>query len=79
LFDEGLPFRFVAFLRAEGHDVTVCGQDHPQAGVILFRLGYVPIELRLPYLRRVLVVHAERLDQFIVVSPHGSRIALANL
>ena len=31
LFDEGLPFRLVAFLRAEGHDVAVCGCDYPQA------------------------------------------------
>jgi predicted nuclease of predicted toxin-antitoxin system len=112
LFDEGLPFRLVAFLTAEGHDVSVCGHDHPyalddreilalafaerrilltndkdfgdlvfrdqqpHAGVIVFRLGFAPIEGRLTYLRRVLVDHADQLDQFIVVSPGGSRIAL---
>jgi predicted nuclease of predicted toxin-antitoxin system len=111
LFDEGLPFRLVAFLTIEGHDVSVCGRDHryalddrdilaiafaerrilltndkdfgdlvfrdhqPHAGVILFRLGFVPIEARLTYLRRVLIDHADQLDQFIVVSPRGSRVA----
>jgi predicted nuclease of predicted toxin-antitoxin system len=110
LLDEGLPFRLAAFLESDGHDVTICGRDHPQAlddrdilaiafadqrivltndkdfgdlvfrdrrphaGVILFRLGYVPIERRITYLQRVLIDHAHELDQFIVVSLHGSRI-----
>lgn len=49
----------------------------PHAGVILFRLGYVSIEDRISSLGRVLTEHADDLDQFIVVSPHGSRIAAA--
>jgi predicted nuclease of predicted toxin-antitoxin system len=51
--------------------------QQPHAGVILFRLGYVSIDDRISALRRVLIAHAEHLDQFIVVSPHGSRIASA--
>jgi predicted nuclease of predicted toxin-antitoxin system len=110
LLDEGLPFRLATFLYGAGHDVTVCGRDHPQAlddrdilaiafadqriiltndkdfgdlvfrdrrphaGVILFRLGYVPIEARIAYLQQALIDHAHELDQFIVVSLHGSRI-----
>jgi predicted nuclease of predicted toxin-antitoxin system len=110
LLDEGLPFRLAAFLENDGHDVTVCGRDHPQAlddrdilaiafaeqrivltndkdfgdlvfrdhqphsGVLLFRLGYVPIDVRITYFQRVLIDHRHELDQFIVVSLHGSRI-----
>lgn len=113
LLDEGLPFRLAAFLKDEGHDVAICGRDHPHAlddreilaiafaerrivltndkdfgdlvfrdrqphaGVILFRLGYVPIGIRVEYLQRVLIEHANHLDQFIVVSPRGSRIGSA--
>ena len=111
LFDEGLPFRLVAFLEEDGHNVIVCGRDRPyalhdrqilamafaerrilltidndfgdldfherqpHAGVILFRLGYVSIDARLVFLQRVLSDHARELDQFIVVTPRGSRIA----
>jgi predicted nuclease of predicted toxin-antitoxin system len=49
----------------------------PHAGVILFRLGYVPIDVRIALLREVLMDHAEHLDQFIVVLPGGSRVASA--
>jgi predicted nuclease of predicted toxin-antitoxin system len=45
----------------------------PHAGVILFRLGYVPIEARIASPQRVFDDHAGRLDQFIVVSHRGSR------
>jgi predicted nuclease of predicted toxin-antitoxin system len=109
LLDEGLPFRLAEFLEGEGHDITVCGRDHPQAlddrdilaialadqriiltndkdfgdlvfrerrphaRVIPFRLGYVPIDVRVTYLQQALVDHAHELDQFIVVSLRGSR------
>jgi hypothetical protein len=49
----------------------------PHAGVILFRLGYVPIDVRIMDLQRVLIDHAHELDQFIVVSRRGSRIGSA--
>jgi predicted nuclease of predicted toxin-antitoxin system len=114
LLDEGLPFRLARFLRSEGHDVAVCGIDHPHtladrailaiaydqkrllltnekhfgnlvfrdrqphAGVILFRLGYDSINDRTSSLMAVLTEHAAHLDQFIIVSPHGSRIASAH-
>ena len=47
----------------------------PHAGVILFRLGYVPIDVRIALLRQALVDNAEQLEQFIVIAPHGSRVA----
>ncbi len=47
----------------------------PHAGVILFRLGYVPIDVRIALLRQALTDHADRMDQFIVVSAHGARVA----
>jgi predicted nuclease of predicted toxin-antitoxin system len=47
----------------------------PHAGVILFRLGYVPIDVRITLLRQALIDHAEHLEQFIVISPHRSRIS----
>jgi predicted nuclease of predicted toxin-antitoxin system len=47
----------------------------PHAGVILFRLGYVPIEDRIARLHETLINHADRLDQFIVISPRSSRVA----
>jgi predicted nuclease of predicted toxin-antitoxin system len=110
LLDEGLPLRLATFFEGEGHDVAVCGRDHPQAlddrdspaiafadqrivltndkdfgdlvfrdrrplpGVILFRLGYVPIDVRITYLQQALIDHAHELDQFIVVSLRGTRI-----
>ena len=49
----------------------------PHAGVVLFRLGYVPIEVRIALLRQALTDHADRMDQFIVISPHGARVASA--
>jgi predicted nuclease of predicted toxin-antitoxin system len=47
----------------------------PHAGVILFRLGYVPIDVRITLLRQALEDHAEHLEQFIVISPHRSWVA----
>lgn len=49
----------------------------PHAGVILFRLGYVPIEVRIGLMQQVLTEHAEALDRFFVVSPQGIRIGSA--
>ncbi len=46
----------------------------PHAGVILFRLGYVPLPVRIAHLERVLTEHADRLDRFIVVTPRGIRV-----
>ena len=110
MLDEGLPFRLADYLRIEGHDVAICGRDHPlslddreilaiavarqrivltndkdfgdlvfrdglpHAGVILFRLGYAPIEVRVAWLRQVLTEHEARMTQFFVVSPQGIRI-----
>ena len=110
LLDEGLPFRLAAYLQSEGHDVAICGRDHPRslqdrdilaiavaeqrivltndkdfgdlvfrdrlphAGVILFRFGYLPIEVRIALLRQVLTEHVDALDRFFVVSPQGIRI-----
>jgi hypothetical protein len=42
----------------------------------VFRLGYVPIDVRIA-LRQALTDHADRMDQFIVVSPHAARVASA--
>lgn len=42
----------------------------PHAGVILFRLGYVPIDVRIAHLHHVLFDYTDQLDQFIVVT-HG--------
>lgn len=47
----------------------------PHAGVILFRIGYVPIDVRIALLRQALVDHADHADQFIVITPGGSRVA----
>jgi len=38
------------------------------AGVILFRLGYVPLATRIALLERVLQDHAHELERFIVVT-----------
>jgi hypothetical protein len=43
----------------------------------LFRIGYVPIDVRIGLLRQALVDHADRVHQFIVISPGGSRVASA--
>ncbi len=64
-------------LSASPHSSTMRGTTSPSAGVILFRLGYVSIDVRIEYLQRVLIEHANHLDQFIVVSPQGNRIGSA--
>jgi predicted nuclease of predicted toxin-antitoxin system len=46
----------------------------PHAGVILFRLGYVPLRERIALMQRVLVEHADELDQFIVVTRTSIRV-----
>lgn len=47
----------------------------PHRGIILFRLGRVPTATLITYLQRVVAEFEERLDEFIVVSPRGMRIA----
>ncbi len=51
----------------------------PHAGVILFRLGYVPLEERIALLQRALSDYADQLDQFLVVTRRGIRVATAEL
>ncbi len=46
----------------------------PHAGVILFRLGYVPLEERIALLRRALSEYADHLDRFLVVTPRRIRV-----
>ena len=46
----------------------------PHAGVVLFRLGYVPLPVRIAHLDRVLAEHGHELDRFIVVTPRGIRV-----
>lgn len=46
----------------------------PHAGVILFRLGYVPIDVRIAYLERVVTDYADRLDQFMVITHRDIRV-----
>jgi predicted nuclease of predicted toxin-antitoxin system len=46
----------------------------PHAGVVLFRLGYVPIAERTALMQRVLTEHATVLDQFIVVTRTAIRV-----
>jgi predicted nuclease of predicted toxin-antitoxin system len=46
----------------------------PHRGVILFRLGYVPLSVRTALMQRVLDEHADELDQFIVVTLHQIRV-----
>ena len=46
----------------------------PHAGVVLFRLGYVPITERTALMERVLTEHAGSLDQFIVVTRTAIRV-----
>lgn len=43
-------------------------------GVILFRLGYVPLEKRIELLERVLTDHPHNLHALVVVSPRGIRV-----
>ena len=73
----------LAIARREGRIVLTNDKDFgdlvfrdrlPHAGVILFRLGYVPLPVRIAHLERVLTEYAARLDQFIVVTPGGIRV-----
>jgi predicted nuclease of predicted toxin-antitoxin system len=50
-------------------------RDHLRhEGVILFRLGYVPLDERIAWLERVLADHADRLRDVIVVTHRGIRV-----
>jgi predicted nuclease of predicted toxin-antitoxin system len=46
----------------------------PHTGVILFRLGYVPIDIRIAFLEPVLAEYSGHLDQFIVMTPRNIRV-----
>jgi predicted nuclease of predicted toxin-antitoxin system len=46
----------------------------PHAGVILFRLGYVTLDVRVEHLKRVLSEHTNQLDQVIVVTHNNIRV-----
>jgi predicted nuclease of predicted toxin-antitoxin system len=46
----------------------------PHAGVILFRLGYVPLDERIALMQRVLDEYADDLNQFIVVTRNAIRV-----
>jgi predicted nuclease of predicted toxin-antitoxin system len=46
----------------------------PHAGVILFRLGYVPLAARIALTRRVFDEHKDELDQIIVVTRSSIRV-----
>jgi predicted nuclease of predicted toxin-antitoxin system len=46
----------------------------PHAGVILFRLGYEPLDGRVARLERVLTDYAAQLDCFIVVTAQAVRV-----
>jgi predicted nuclease of predicted toxin-antitoxin system len=50
----------------------------PHAGVILFRLGYEPLDGRIARLERVLAEHAPHLHRFIVVTSQSVRIRSAS-
>ncbi len=47
----------------------------PHAGVILFRLGYLPLAERIALLQDALREHAGQLDRFLVVTRRGTRVA----
>lgn len=75
----------LAIARREGRVVLTNDKDFgelvfrdrlPHAGVILFRLGYVPLAVRIALLERALSDHASRLDELIVVTPRGSRVGI---
>ena len=110
LLDENVDSRLAAFLREQGHDVTVIAQEYPysladremlaiahrdgrtlitndhdfgelivlhhlpHAGVILLRLGSEQLTATTAALARLLTDHADRLDQFVVVTDHGVRV-----
>jgi predicted nuclease of predicted toxin-antitoxin system len=67
--------RRVPLTNDKGFGDLVFRERLPHAGVILFRLGYVSIDTRLELLQRVLHDHGNELDQFIVATPRGSRVA----
>jgi predicted nuclease of predicted toxin-antitoxin system len=46
----------------------------PHSGVVLFRLGYVPLEERTTLMRRVISEHADDLDQLVVVTRTSIRV-----
>jgi predicted nuclease of predicted toxin-antitoxin system len=48
----------------------------PHAGVILFRFSYMPIDNRIRAVQHALTEFANQLDQFIVVSVRGTRVAV---
>lgn len=48
-------------------------EGFPHAGVILFRLREESIPIKRAWLERVLSQHADRLDQFLVVTERGVR------
>jgi predicted nuclease of predicted toxin-antitoxin system len=54
-------------------DLVFCDRL-PHTGVILFRLGYVPIDVRIAYLERVVTDYADQLDQFIVITHWDIRV-----
>jgi predicted nuclease of predicted toxin-antitoxin system len=55
-------------------ELVVCG-NHAHCGVIFFRLGLASSAAeKLVLLRRVLISHRDRLDQFIVVTRRGVRV-----
>ena len=49
----------------------------PHAGVILLRLGPEQLTAKTEALTRLLADHADRLDQFVVVTDHGVRVRRA--
>lgn len=49
-------------------------EQRSHAGVILFRLGYVPIDERIALLQGVLREYADQLDQLLVVTRRGVRV-----
>lgn len=46
----------------------------PHAGVILFRLGYVPLDVRIAYLERALNDYTDHMHDFIVISHRDIRV-----
>jgi len=50
-------------------------RDHlPHAGVILFRVGYLPITERITLIKRVLTEHTDDLRHFVVVTKSRVRV-----
>ncbi len=72
--------------RGEGRTIITNDKDFgelafrrhlPHAGIILFRVGYLPITTRLTLLERVLRDHSHELDQFIVITAQSIRVRRA--